>query len=202
MVIPIGKSVGIVGPSGAGKSTAADILLGLLKPQEGAVRSDGINIEENYTSWLSHVGYIPQTIYMLDDDIKSNVAFGFNGMDISEEKIWEALDEACIGDFVRGLPQGLETNIGERGLRLSGGQRQRLGIARALYGSPDILVFDEATSALDNQTERDIIESIDNLHGKKTLVIIAHRLTTIEKCDLVYKVENGTISLEKDKSKK
>ena len=183
-------------------SDLADILLGLLKPQEGAVRSDGINIEENYTSWLSHVGYIPQTIYMLDDDIKSNVAFGFNGMDISEEKIWEALDEACIGDFVRGLPQGLETNIGERGLRLSGGQRQRLGIARALYGSPDILVFDEATSALDNQTERDIIESIDNLHGKKTLVIIAHRLTTIEKCDLVYKVENGTISLEKDKSKK
>lgn len=197
MVIPAGKSIGIVGASGAGKSTVADLLLGLLKPQNGTVKSDGVNIEENYPSWLSHVGYIPQTIYMLDDNIRNNVAFGYNDKSISDKRVWEALDEACIGDFIRTLPEGLDTNIGERGLRLSGGQRQRLGIARALYSAPEILVFDEATSALDSQTEKEIIESIDNLHGKKTLVIIAHRITTIKKCDLVYRVEDEGTKLER-----
>ena len=134
---------------------------------------------------------------MLDDNIRNNVAFGYNDKSISDKRVWEALDEACIGDFIRTLPEGLDTNIGERGLRLSGGQRQRLGIARALYSAPEILVFDEATSALDSETEKEIIESIDNLHGKKTLVIIAHRITTIKKCDLVYRVEDERIKLER-----
>lgn len=197
MIIPHGKSIGIVGTSGSGKSTVADILLGLLKPQHGVVESDFVNIEKDYDGWLSRVGYIPQTIYMLDDTVMQNVVFGAKDEDVSTEKIWDALDEACIGDFIRSLPDGLNTNIGERGVRLSGGQRQRLGIARALFKAPEILVFDEATSALDNETEMAIIDSIENLHGKKTLVIIAHRLSTIEKCDLIYRVEDKKIILER-----
>ncbi len=193
--IPRGKMIGIVGPSGAGKSTVADILLGLIKPDKGIVYSDGTDIGDCYLRWLSKVGYVPQSIYLLDGDIASNVAFGLDYHDKIDD-IWKALDDACIGDFVRTLPQGLYTEVGERGIRLSGGQRQRIGIARVLFRNPELIVFDEATSALDSETEREIMESVDALHGKKTLVIIAHRTTTIKKCDYIYRVENKTISLQ------
>lgn len=193
LVIPVGKSVGFMGTSGAGKTTAVDILLGLLRPQKGQVLVDGVDIQENYVGWLSHIGYIPQMIFMLDDTIKANVAFGIPEKEIDDEKVWRALEEVQLADFVRELPQGLETSIGERGIRLSGGQRQRIGIARALYRDPEVLFFDEATSALDNETEAAIMESINGLHGRKTMVIIAHRLQTIQGCDLIYRVEDGKI---------
>ena len=187
--IPIGKSIGFIGPSGAGKSTTVDILLGLLEPQKGKVTVDGIDIRTNLPGWYARIGYVPQMIFMLDDTIRNNVAYGVDEKDIDEEQVWYALREAQMDEFVRGLPDGLDTSIGERGVRISGGQRQGLGIARALYTEPEIMIFDEATSALDNDTESAIMEAIERLHGKKTLVIIAHRLTTIEKCDAVYRVE-------------
>lgn len=196
MVIPVGKSVGVVGASGSGKTTAVDILLGLLELQDGAVLSDGTDIRVDYEEWLSHIGYIPQMIYMLDDTIRANVAFGMPEKKIDEAQVWRALEEAQLKDFVQSLPNGLDTSIGERGIRLSGGQRQRIGIARALYPDPELLIFDEATSALDNETEAAIMESINALHGRKTMVIIAHRLTTIEECDIVYRVEDGKIVKE------
>lgn len=197
MVIPVGKSVGIVGASGAGKTTAVDIMLGLLQPQEGSIRSDGLDIQENYEDWLKHLAYIPQTIYMLDDTIRANVAFGYGEDEIDDKQVWKALEEAQMKEFVESLPDGIYTSIGERGVRLSGGQRQRIGIARALYTDPELLIFDEATSALDNDTEAAIMESINSLHGKKTMIIIAHRLSTIEGCDMVYRVGEGKIVLEK-----
>ncbi len=193
LTVPIGSSVGIVGSSGAGKSTIVDILLGLLVPQEGTIYADDHDTKEEYRRFLKNIGYIPQMIFMLDDSIRSNVAFGVPEEEISEERIWEVLREAQLDEFVRGLPEGLDTGIGERGIRLSGGQRQRIGIARALYHDPEILVLDEATSALDNDTEKAIMDSINHFRGKKTLIIIAHRLQTIEKCDSVFRVENGRI---------
>ena len=197
MVIPVGSSVGIVGKSGAGKTTAVDILLGLLTPQKGQILADGVDVMSNYPNWLSHIGYIPQSIFMLDDSIRANVAFGIHPEDMDDTQVWRALEEAQLADFVRTLPNGLDTQIGERGVRLSGGQRQRLGIARALYTDPELLIFDEATSALDNETESSVMEAINSLQGKKTMVIIAHRLQTIENCDMVYRVENGTIQRER-----
>lgn len=197
MVIPVGKSVGIVGSSGSGKTTAIDILLGLLPLQAGQVLVDGIDIREDYDGWLAHLGYIPQMIFMLDDTIRANVAFGVPAKNVDDTQVWKALEEAQLKEFVQSLPDGLDTTIGERGVRLSGGQRQRIGIARALYTDPELLIFDEATSALDNETEAAIMESINALHGRKTLVIIAHRLTTIEECDMVYRVENGKIVKER-----
>ena len=191
MEIPIGKSVGIVGTSGAGKTTVVDILLGLLQLQSGEILADGVEVREHYASWLKNIGYIPQMIFMLDSTIRNNVAFGCAEEDIDDAKVWEALKEAQLDGFVRTLPEGLDTSIGERGIRLSGGQRQRIGIARALFEDPEVLVLDEATSALDNETEAAIMESINRLHGRKTLIIIAHRLQTIEKCDMVYRVEDG-----------
>lgn len=197
MVIPVGKSVGVVGPSGSGKTTAIDILLGLLPPQSGVVLADGVNIWNDYQGWLSRLAYIPQTIFMLDDTIRANVAFGIPDREIDDVQVWKALYEAQLSEFVRSLPDGLHTKIGERGVRLSGGQRQRIGIARALYTDPELLIFDEATSALDNETEAAIMDSINALHGHKTMVIIAHRLTTIEECDILYRVENGKIVQER-----
>lgn len=197
MEIPIGKSIGIVGASGAGKTTAVDILLGVLLSKKGKVLTDGQNVMDNYSEWLSHIGYIPQTIFMLDDDIKSNVAFGVSKEEQNEERVWKALREAQLEEFVRTLPEEINTQIGERGMRLSGGQRQRIGIARALYNDPDLMVFDEATSALDNETEAAVMDSINSLHGKKTMIIIAHRLQTIANCDIVYRVENGKIIRER-----
>ena len=191
MEIPIGKSVGIVGTSGSGKTTVVDILLGLLKLQSGEILADGVEVRDHYASWLKNIGYIPQSIFMVDSSIRKNVAFGYADGEIDDRKVWEALKEAQLDEFVRGLPEGLDTGIGERGIRISGGQRQRIGIARALFEDPEVLVLDEATSALDNETEAAIMESINRLHGRKTLVIIAHRLQTIEKCDMVYRIENG-----------
>lgn len=197
MEMPIGKSIGIVGASGAGKTTAVDILLGVLLSKKGKVLTDGQNVMDNYSEWLSHIGYRPQAIFMLDDDIKSNVAFGVSKEEQNEERVWKALREAQLEEFVRTLPEGINTQIGERGMRLSGGQRQRIGIARALYNDPDLMVFDEATSALDNETEAAVMDSINSLHGKKTMIIIAHRLQTIANCDIVYRVENGKIIRER-----
>ena len=193
MVVPMGKSVGVMGPSGAGKSTAVDVLLGLLRVRGGRILCDGRDIFENYDSWLSHIGYIPQTIYLTDDSIRENIAFGVAREEIEDKRIWEVLEEAQLKEFVKELPDGIHTTIGERGVRISGGQRQRLGIARALYHNPEILVFDEATSALDTDTESAIMEAIDSFHGRKTLIIIAHRLRTIENCDMIYKVDKGKI---------
>lgn len=197
VTISIGKSVGFIGPSGAGKSTTVDVLLGLLDPQKGNVMADGVDIKTNLPGWYAKVGYVPQMIFMLDDTIRNNVAYGVDENEIDDEQVWYALREAQLDEFVKGLPEGLDTSIGERGVRISGGQRQRLGIARALYTEPEIMIFDEATSALDNDTEAAIMEAIERLHGKKTLVIIAHRLTTIEKCDAVYRVENQVFNRER-----
>ena len=197
MIIPIGKSVGIVGASGVGKTTAVDVLLGVLTVQKGEILTDGINIMENYPEWLSHIGYIPQSIFMLDDDIKSNVAFGVPKEEQDEEKVWQAIKESQLEEFVKSLKDGIYTQIGERGMRLSGGQKQRLGIARALYSNPEVLIFDEATSALDGETEAAVMSSVNSLHGKKTMIIIAHRLQTIKECDIVYRVENGEIKRER-----
>lgn len=195
--VPVGASVGIVGSSGAGKSTIVDILLGLLELKEGAIYADGEDIMTHYRGWLKNIGYIPQMIFMLDDSIRRNVAFGVPDDKIDEERLWEVLREAQLDEYIRTLPEGLDTGIGERGIRLSGGQRQRIGIARALYHDPEVLVLDEATSALDNDTEKAIMDSINLLQGRKTLIIIAHRLQTIEKCDIVYRVENGKAVLER-----
>lgn len=197
MNIPIGAAIGIVGTSGSGKTTIVDVMLGLLNLQTGKIMADGVDVQTNYEGWLKNIGYIPQTIFMIDSTIRKNVAFGFADEDIDDERVWEVLKEAQLDEFVRGLPEGLDTGIGERGIRISGGQRQRIGIARALYEDPEVLVLDEATSALDNDTEAAIMDSINRLHGKKTLVIIAHRLQTIEKCDMVFRVENGKINRER-----
>lgn len=197
MEIPVGHSVGIVGASGAGKTTIVDIMLGLLRSEQGEILADGVNVQTNYQGWLRNIGYIPQTIFMLDSTIRKNVAFGYPDEEIDDEKVWRALEEAQLDGHVRSLPDGLDTAIGERGIRLSGGQRQRIGIARALLEDPEVLVLDEATSALDNETEAAIMESINRLHGRKTLIIIAHRLQTIEKCDMVYRVKDGGVVRER-----
>lgn len=191
--IPKGKSVAFIGASGGGKTTMADIILSLLEPTSGKVCVDGQNISENVVGWRKKLGYIPQTIYLTDDTIRNNIAFGIERENIDDELVWKALEEAQLKDFVEQLPKKLDTEVGERGARISGGQRQRIGIARALYRNPEILVFDEATSALDNDTEKDVMEAIENLQGTKTMIIIAHRLTTIEKCDYIYKVENQRV---------
>ena len=193
MEVKKGQSVGIMGPSGAGKSTVVDILLGLLRVQEGTITCDGANIFDNYADWLSKIGYIPQSIYLIDESIRDNIAFGIDADKIDDRRIWEVLEEAQLKEFVEELPEGLDTTIGDRGVRISGGQRQRLGIARALYHNPEILVFDEATSALDNDTEKAVMDAINNFHGRKTMVIIAHRLNTIAKCDVIYKVDGEKI---------
>jgi ATP-binding cassette, subfamily B, bacterial PglK len=193
MEVKKGQSVGIMGPSGAGKSTVVDILLGLLHAQQGTITCDGKNIFDDYASWLSQIGYIPQSIYLIDESIRDNIAFGIDADKIDDKRIWEVLEEAQLKSFVEELPEGLDTTIGDRGVRISGGQRQRLGIARALYHNPEILVFDEATSALDGDTEKAVMDAVNSFHGKKTMVIIAHRLNTIAKCDVIYKVEGEKI---------
>ena len=191
--IRLGSSVGLIGPSGAGKSTLADVILGILTPTGGSVNYGAMNVHEHPLKWSKKLAYIPQTIFLSDETIRNNVAFGIEEDEIDEEKVWEALREAQLHDFVKELPMGLDTEVGERGVRLSGGQRQRIGIARALYDNPEILVLDEATSALDSETEKAVMEAIDHLAGRKTLLIIAHRLTTIRNCDYIFKVEDGRI---------
>ena len=199
LFIPAKTSVAFVGTTGSGKTTLADIILGLHKPTSGRVLADGIDTAENPQWWSSLLGYIPQFIYLCDDTIRANVAFGIPSQNIDDSKVWQCLDRAQIGDFVRSLPCGLDTIVGENGERLSGGQRQRIGIARALYGDPQLLLMDEATSSLDGETEKAIVDSINALSGDITLLIIAHRLSTIENCDIVYRIENGRATVERTK---
>lgn len=189
-----GQSVAFCGRSGAGKTTTIDVLLGLLKPQQGSVTCDGFNVADDLNGWHENLAYVPQDIYLIDDTIRANVAFGFVASEINDEDVWRALDKAQLGDFVRGLPNGLQTQIGEKGVRLSGGQRQRIGIARALFRNTPILILDEATSALDYETEGEILKSVEGLKGAKTLIIITHRLNTIEGCDKIYEIKDNKMT--------
>jgi ABC-type multidrug transport system fused ATPase/permease subunit len=188
-----GMSIGLIGSSGSGKSTIADILMGVLAPNSGLITVDGSNINDNIFSWQKKIGYVSQSIFLLDSTLKENIAYAEDLCEINEERLWKALRLAQLENWVMNLPKKLETDVGERGVRLSGGQRQRIGLARALYNDPEILILDEATSSLDHSTERKIMESVRSLHGTKTILIIAHRLNTIQFCDYVYRIENGQI---------
>ncbi len=196
LAVDKGQAVAFVGPSGAGKTTIVDVLLGLLEPQKGEILVDGENIFESISAWQRNIGYIPQFIYLADDTMRRNIAFGLPDDQIEDEKIRRAVEQAQLQELVDRLPNGLDTVIGERGARLSGGQRQRIGIARALYHNPQVLVMDEATSALDNVTEHHIINAIESLRGERTIIMIAHRLTTVMNCDKLYLMENGRITDE------
>ena len=191
MVIKKGTSVGLIGTSGAGKTTLSDLILALYKPQHGTIQMDGIDINDIGTHWHYLTGYVPQSVYLSDSSIRRNVAFGIRESEIDDQKIWKALEMAQLKSFVETLKNGLDTQVGEWGVKFSGGQRQRIAIARALYNDPDILIMDEATAALDNETEQAVMESIEALQGIKTLIIIAHRLTTIRKCDEIYEIIDG-----------
>lgn len=195
--IPKGSFVGIVGTSGAGKTTFVDILLGLLKPSKGEVSVDGINIFKNIRSWQADLSYVPQSIYLIDGTIRENIAIGIDRTNIDNQRIQEVLEMSELSSFINTLPNGIETEVGERGVRLSGGQKQRIGIARALYQMPEVLVLDEATSALDNETEKSIMNTILKLKGKITIISIAHRLSTLEGCDFKVKFESGISKIEK-----
>ena len=188
-----GEAIGIIGHSGAGKSTLVDILLGLLQPTSGSVLVDGIDIQKNLRSWQDHIGYVPQTIYLVDDTVSRNIAFGLPDDMIDHDAVARSIKAAQLDDFVSSLPDALNTIVGERGVRLSGGQRQRIGIARALYNDPEILVLDEATSSLDTETEQGVMDAVKQLLGTKTIVIIAHRTTTVSYCTKVYKMDNAQI---------
>jgi ABC-type multidrug transport system fused ATPase/permease subunit len=188
-----GESVGFIGSTGAGKSTLVDIILGLLVPTSGVVKVDGIDIQTSPRGWQDRIGYVPQSIFLTDDTIRNNIAFGLPRDQIDDAAVWNSLCSAQLDQFVKGLPGGLDAQIGEGGVRLSGGQRQRIGIARALYYNPSVLVLDEATSSLDTITESDFIDAICALKGDKTLIIVAHRLTTIEHCDYLFKLGDGEI---------
>lgn len=192
------SSIGLIGSSGAGKSTFVDVLLGLLEPESGEILMDGKDITLLGKVWNQNIGYVPQSIYLVDEDIRANIAFGVAKEDIDDEKVWRALEMAQLSEFVKAQPKGLDTVVGEWGIKFSGGQRQRVAIARALYTNPEIIVLDEATAALDNETEQALMESIDALLGKKTLIIVAHRLTTIKGCDYIYEVKDGKL-VEKSK---
>lgn len=198
LVIEKGSTVAFIGASGAGKTTMVDLILGLLEPQEGKIMADDLNVHERPRTFHAQIGYIPQVIYLSDDTIRNNIAFGVKQEEIDEQAVLQAMEKAQLSDFINSLPHGLDTIVGDRGVRLSGGQRQRIGIARALYHDPEILVLDEATSALDNDTETAVMEAVENLLGIKTMIIIAHRLTTIRNVDRIYEVEDGKV-IEKNK---
>lgn len=191
MVIRKGEAVAFIGSSGAGKTTLADIIMGLLKPQKGKVLIDGTDVSDIPHLWCRMIGYVPQSVFLTDDTVRANIAFGLPKERIFDDRVWAALEKAQIRDFIEKLPDKLDTIVGERGIKFSGGQRQRIALARALYEDPDILVLDEATSSLDTETETAVMESIDALHGHKTLIIIAHRLSTIRNCDRAYEVRDG-----------
>lgn len=194
--IPKGSSIGFIGSSGAGKSTLVDNILGLLTPDMGTIKIDGTDIQINLRGWQDQIGYVPQTIYLTDDTLRRNIAFGLSNDQIDETSVWRAIRSAQLEQFINELPLGLDTVVGERGVRLSGGQRQRIGIARALYHNPQVLVLDEATSSLDTDTERGVMEAVRELHGDKTILIITHRLSTIEHCDRLFQLERGKIVAE------
>jgi len=196
LMIQKGKTVGFIGASGSGKSTLIDVLLGLLQPECGRVLVDGRDVQENLSAWRAMIGYVPQFIYLTDDTLRRNIAFGVPDDQIDHSAVVDAIKVAQLEAFVADLPEGIDTLVGEQGVRLSGGQRQRIGIARALYRNPDVLVFDEATSALDNKTEQEVMRPIVAMHGLKTIVLIAHRLSTVEHCDYIYKLEAGRIVAE------
>lgn len=191
-----GEVVGVVGPSGSGKSTFIDLLLGLLSPTSGRIQVDGLDVSRDIEEWRSKVGYVPQSIYLFDDSLRRNIAFGRPDDEIDDAVIDAVIDAAQLRQFVDGLPDGVRTIVGERGARLSGGQRQRIGIARALYNDPSVLVLDEATSALDTETETAVMEAVDALRGQKTIVIVAHRLSTLNGCDRIYRMEAGRFVAE------
>jgi ABC-type multidrug transport system fused ATPase/permease subunit len=191
-----GESVGLIGPSGSGKSTLVDVILGLLKPNSGMVLADGADIHADLRDWQDQIGYVPQTIYLTDDTLRRNVAFGVRPDRIDEVAVKAAISAAQLDDLIAGLPAGLDTVVGERGVRLSGGQRQRIGIARALYHDPPVLVLDEATSALDSDTERGVMAAVYALHGAKTLLIVAHRLTSLLECDRLIRLDAGRVVAE------
>jgi ATP-binding cassette subfamily C protein len=193
LTIRCGESVGIVGPTGAGKSTLVDLLVGLLQPSSGRITIDGVDLAQLSRAWNRHIGYVPQAIFLTDDTLRRNIALGIPDDHVGEQRVWNAVRLAQLESFIRSLPAGLDTYVGERGVRLSGGERQRVGIARALYHDPEVLVFDEATSALDNATEAELTRAIEALRGEKTLVIIAHRLTTVRRCDRLAFVLDGRI---------
>jgi len=195
--IDAGQSIGIIGTSGAGKSTLVDIILGLLMPNSGNIKIDDNHIDSNnLSSWQRNIGYVPQFIYLLDDTFKKNIAFGLSDQEIDETKLKNSIKLSQLEDFIKALPNGLNSSVGESGVRISGGQRQRIGIARALYNNPSVLVLDEATSALDMETEGAVMESISKMKGKKTIITIAHRLTSVINCDYVYKLSDGVITEE------
>lgn len=193
-----GEAIGLIGASGAGKSTLADIILGLIHPQKGSVKVDGVDIYSNPHSWANMISYVPQTVYLIDDSIRNNVAFGIREENIDDKLVWAALEKAQLMDYVASLTEGIDTLVGERGVRFSGGQRQRIAIARALYNQPEILVMDEATASLDNDTENAVMEAIEHLQGQITMIIIAHRLTTIRNCDKIYEITDG-VAVEREK---
>lgn len=193
LTIPRGACVGFIGGSGAGKSTLIDVILGLLTPNEGQVQVDGADIQACLRGWQDQIGYVPQTIYLTDDTLRRNVAFGLAPGQINEQAVRAAIKAAQLQDFIASLPEGLDTVVGERGIRLSGGQRQRIGIARALYHDPSVLVLDEATSALDTATEQGVMQAVSQLQGNKTILIVAHRLTTVAQCNLLYRLEQGRL---------
>ena len=193
ITIKRGESVGFIGVSGAGKSTLVDILLGLLTPDAGEVRIDGENIQVNVRNWQDQIGYVPQSIFLTDDTLRRNVAFGLSSEQIDDTAVQLAIKAAQLEEFVAGLPLGLETVLGERGIRLSGGQRQRIGIARALYHDPAVLMLDEATSSLDTATEYGVMQAVHAMHGAKTIIIVAHRLSTVEHCNRLYRLEQGRV---------
>mgnify|MGYP001082769495 FL=1 len=196
LVVKRGEAVGFVGPSGAGKSTLVDVILGLFAPTSGVVKVDGQDVQQNLRNWQNQIGYVPQAIYLTDDTLRRNVAFGLNDENIDDNLVRNAIRLAQLEEFVATLPEKLETVVGERGVRLSGGQRQRIGIARALYHNPSVLVLDEATSSLDTPTEHGVMQAVQALQGSKTVLIVAHRLSTVEYCDRLYKIENARITEE------
>ena len=196
LVVKRGEAVGFVGPSGAGKSTLVDVILGLFAPTSGVVSVDGSDVHQNLRNWQNQIGYVPQAIYLTDDTLRRNVAFGLNDENIDDDLVREAIHLAQLQEFVSTLPDGLETVVGERGVRLSGGQRQRIGIARALYHKPIVLVLDEATSSLDTPTEHGVMQAVQALQGSKTVIIVAHRLSTVEYCDRLYRIEDSRITEE------